>query len=341
VRVAVYYNNHDVRIEERPRPVAGPGEMVIRIETSGICGSDVMEWYRVPKAPTVLGHEFAGRVEEIGTGVTRFHVGERVMATHHVPCNACRYCLTGRESVCDTLRRTTIDPGGFSEYARLPALNVDRGTFSLPEEVGNEEATFVEPLACAVRGQRIARMGAGWSLAVLGSGVAGILHIQLARARGARRIFATDVHPFRLEAARRMGADRVLDAREDVPEGIRKENGGRLADLVVVCTGAIPAITQAFRCVDRGGTILLYAPPAPGVTLPVPLHDLWKDGITLVHSYAAPPADLLTALDLIAARRVEVARLVTHRFGLTEVGEAFRIVAAGADSLKVLLNPHP
>ena len=341
MRVAVYYNNHDVRVEERPRPIAGPGEMVIRIEASGICGSDVMEWYRVPKAPMVLGHEFAGRIEEIGTGVTRFHVGERVMATHHVPCNACRYCLTGRESVCDTLRSTTIDPGGFSEYARLPALNVDRGTFSLPEEVGYEEATFVEPLACAVRGQRMARMGAGWSLAVLGSGVAGILHIQLARARGARRIFATDVHPFRLEAARRMGADRVLDAREDVPEGIRKENGGRLADLVVVCTGAIPAMTQAFRCVDRGGAILLYAPPAPGVTIPVPLHELWKDGITLVHSYAAPPADLLTALDLIAARRVDVTRLVTHRFGLTDVGEAFRIVAEGADSLKVLLNPHP
>jgi L-iditol 2-dehydrogenase len=340
VRVAVYHNNHDVRVEERPGPIAGPGEMVIRIEASGICGSDVMEWYRVPKAPSVLGHEFAGRIEEVGSGVTRFRVGERVMATHHVPCNACRYCLTGRETVCDTLRGTTIDPGGFSEHARLPALNVDRGTFALPEAVSFEEATFIEPLACAVRGQRIARMGAGWSLAILGSGVAGILNILLARALGARKIFATDVHPFRLEAARRMGADLVLDAREDVPQGIREGNGGHLADLVVVCTGAIPAMTQAFRCVDRGGTILLYAPLTPGAAIPVPLHELWKEGITLVHSYAAAPADILTALDLIAAKRVDVSRLVTHRLGLTEVGEAFRIVAQGADSLKVLLNPH-
>jgi len=340
VRVAVYYNNHDVRVEERPRPVAGPGEMVIRIEASGICGSDVMEWYRVPKAPTVLGHEFAGRIEEIGAGVSRFHVGERVMATHHVPCNTCHYCLTGRETVCDTLRSTAIDPGGFSEYARLPALNVDRGTFPLPEEMSYEEATFIEPLACAVRGQRLARMVAGWSLAVLGSGVAGILQIQLARALGARRVFATDVHPFRLEAASRMGADRILDAREDVPEGIRKGNGGRLADVVVVCTGATAAVTQAFRCVDRGGIILLYAPPAPGVATSIHLHELWKDGITLVHSYAAPPSDLRTALDLLAAKRVDVSPLVTHRFGLTEAGEAFRIVAEGADSLKVLLNPH-
>jgi len=114
MRVAVYYNNRDIRLEERPRPEIGPGELLVRIEASGICGSDIMEWYRLPKAPIVLGHEVSGVVEEVGDGVEGFAVGDRVVTTHHVPCNTCRYCLTDRHSVCDTLKATHFDPGGFS-----------------------------------------------------------------------------------------------------------------------------------------------------------------------------------------------------------------------------------
>ena len=146
MRAAVYYSNSDVRIEERERPTPGPGELLLRIHASGVCGSDVMEWYRKPRAPLVLGHEIAGTVEEAGPGVTRFAPGDRVVATHHVPCNTCDYCLTDRHSVCDTLRTTTFDPGGFCEFVRLPAINVDRGTFVIPDGVSFEDATFVEPL---------------------------------------------------------------------------------------------------------------------------------------------------------------------------------------------------
>ena len=340
MRVAVYYNNNDVRLEERPRPIIGPGELLIQVEASGICGSDVMEWYRVPSAPLVLGHEVTGRVVEAGAGVTRLQPGDRVLATHHVPCNTCRYCLTGRHSVCETLRTTHFDPGGFAELVRLPALNVERGTFRLPDGVTSEEGSFIEPLACVVRAQRIAGLRPGQSVAVLGSGISGLLHIQLARAAGAARIFATDLGEFRLEAARRFGADTAIRADDDVPARIREANEGRLAEQVLVCTAAPPAIAQAFRCVDRGGTILLFAPAAPGSTFPLPLYELWRDGITLVHSYAGPPADLLTALDLVASRRVDTASMVTHRFGLADTGEGFRLVARAADSLKVIVDPR-
>jgi len=340
VRVAVYYRNSDVRLEERPRPAIGPGELLLCVEASGICGSDVMEWYRVPKAPSVLGHEVAGSVVEVGAGVIRINPGDRVVATHHVPCNTCRYCLTDRHSVCETLRTTHFDPGGFAELVRLPALNVNRGTFPLPQSVSCEEGAFAEPLACVVRAQRTAGLRPGQSVAVLGSGISGILHIQLARAMGVGKIFATDLSDFRLEAARRFGADFVIRADRDVPAFIREANEQRLADLVLVCTAASQAIKQAFLSVDRGGTVLFFATVAPDVTFPVPMHDLWRDGITLVHSYAGPPADIRVALDLITFKRVDVASMVTHRLGLAQTQEGFRLTALASESLKVVVDPR-
>lgn len=340
MRAAVYYNNRDVRLEERPTPSAGPGEIVFRVEASGICGSDVMEWYRIRKAPLVLGHEVAGEVVETGPGVSGFRPGDRIVATHHVPCMVCRSCLAGHHPYCDTLRSTTFDPGGFAEFVRLPAVNVERGTMKLPDSVSYEEATFVEPLACCLRGLRIARFAAGQAVAVLGSGISGVLFVQLARALGAGPIVATDVSERRLALARRFGADAAILATSDVPAGIRSAVGGRAADRVLVCTAARAAFGQAFRGVERGGTILFFAPAAPDETYPVPVHDLWRDGITIVHSYAGPPADMVAALDLIAARRVDVAGMITHRLGLADTGEGFRLVEAAGDSLKVIVEPQ-
>ncbi len=348
MRVAVYRHNRDIRLEQRPRPVPGRGELLLRVEASGICGSDLMEWYRVPKAPLVLGHEVAGVVEQIGAGVTAFAPGDRVVTTHHVPCGTCRYCTTDRESVCDTLRTTHFDPGGFAELVRIPAINVERGTFRLPDHVGFAAGSFVEPLACVVRAQRIARMAppTGDSVAILGSGISGILHLQLARANGARRIVATDVSDYRVECARRFGADLALraDREPDLPERIREANDGRLAELVVVCTAALPAIDEAFRCVDRGGTVILYAPPDPGVLHALPLSEIWFRGTNIVHSYAGPPADMRAALDLLAAGRVDVTAMVTHRLGLAETGRGFGLMLGDQDdsegSLKIVIEPQ-
>jgi L-iditol 2-dehydrogenase len=340
MRVAVYYNNRDIRLEERPQPEIGPGELLVRIEASGICGSDIMEWYRVPKAPIVLGHEVAGVVEGVGDGVENFALGDRVVTTHHVPCNSCRYCLTDRHSVCDTLKATHFDPGGFSELVRLPAINVDRGTFKLPDHVSFEEASFVEPLACAVRAFRIAGLEPGQSMAVLGSGISGVLFIQLARALGAGPIIATDIDEGRLAGVRRFGADAALPADSDVAAGIREANQGRLAERVFVCTGALPAIRQALDCVDRVWTLMWYAPADPGVTMEFPLLDVWANGTNLVHSYAGPPDDMRRALELIAAGRVDVAGMVTHRLGLGETQQGFDMVIEGGDSLKVVVEPQ-
>jgi L-iditol 2-dehydrogenase len=339
MKVAVYYNNRDVRLQQVRVPEIGPGELLVRIRASGICGSDLMEWYRVQKAPVVLGHEIAGEVVEAGEGVTTFRAGDRVFASHHVPCGECRYCLAGHQSVCDLLRSTHFDPGGFAEFVRVPKINVERGTLRLPEEITFDEGSFIEPLACVVRAQRFANLRPGASVLVIGSGISGLLHIQLARARGADRVVATDISEFRLEAAVRFGADATIHGSEDVPARLRERNDGRLADLVVVCTGAMPAVQQAVQSVDRGGTLLFFAPTAAGVNVPIPLFEFWRDEISVVTSYAGSGEDLLDSMELIRARRVRVAEMVTHRLPLSDAGRGFHLTASGQDSIKVIIDP--
>jgi len=341
VRVAMWYNNRDARVEEMSTPQIGPGELLVRVEASGICGSDVMEWYRLDRAPLVLGHEIGGQSVAAGDGVESYKEGERVSAAHHVPCNTCYYCLSGHHTVCDTLRQTNFDPGGFAEYIRLPAINVDRGVFLLPNEVSFEEATFIEPLACVLRGQRRAQMQPGQSVLVIGSGISGLLHVQLAGALGAGLIVATDVSNYRLEAAQHFGADIAIHAEEYSPDRLRQVNQGRLADLVIVCTGATSAINQALESVERGGTILFFAPTNPGVTIPISINDLfWRNDITFTTSYAGSPTDYAAALELIRTRRVRVREMITHRLGLAETGLGFQLVVEAQNSIKVIIEPQ-
>lgn len=339
MKVAVYYNNRDIRLAEMAVPKIGPGELLVRIRASGICGSDLMEWYRIKKAPLVLGHEIAGEVVEVGAGVTRIHIGERVFVSHHVPCGQCRYCRAGHQSVCDMLRTTHFDPGGFAEYIRVPKINVQLGTLPLPDEITFEEGSFIEPLACVVRAQRFARLAAGQTVLVIGSGISGLLHVQLARARGAARVIATDISDFRLKAAVRFGADAAIHGTEDVPARFSDLNDGRLADLVIVCTAALPAIQQAVRSIDRGGTLLFFAPTAAGADVPIPLFDFWRDEISVVTSYAGSGEDLVESITLIRSRQVRVAEMITHRLPLSEAGRGFELTASGQDSIKVVIDP--
>ncbi|MGQ9672331.1 MAG: alcohol dehydrogenase catalytic domain-containing protein [Candidatus Aminicenantales bacterium] len=339
MRVAVYYNNQDIRLEERPVPSVGEEELLVYVMASSICGSDVLEWYRIKQAPRVLGHEIAGVIVEVGRKVERFKVGDRVTVTHHVPCLTCHYCLSGHTTACDTLHRTNFDPGGFAEYVRVPGINVDRGTFLLPDELSFEEGTFVEPLACVRRGQKVAAIRPGQTLVVLGSGVSGILHIKLAVATGAGRIIATDISPYRLEMAKRFGADFAFPADQLTPDVLRTVNEGHLAERVIVCAGALGAAEQALRLVDRGGTILFFAVPHPDDRLIVPINEFWRNDITLLTSYAADGSDLTETIELLRNKRVEVADMITHRLPLRETGLGFHLMEKAAESLKIIIEP--
>ena len=341
MRVGMYYSNSRVDVEEMPIPKVGSRDILVKVMASGICGSDVLEWYRIKKAPLVLGHELTGEVIEVGEEITKFRRGDRVFTTHHVPCDECHWCLNGHQTACAVFQtKTNFNPGGFSEYLRVSGRSIDTGTFPLPDEISYEEGSFIEPLGTVVRGLRAVALKPGDTLSVLGCGIAGLLMIKLARALGAGRIIATDINDYRLEAAKRFGAEKTIRADGDIPGSIRELNGGRLADKVIVCAGVLSAAQQALESVDRGGTILFFAVPNPGETLNIDFNPFWRNDIRLKTCYGAAPLDNRQAMELIRAGNVTVKDLITHRFSLEEISKGFKAASEGRNCLKVIIKPH-
>jgi len=340
MRVGIYYSNKDIRIEEMPIPRIGSDELLVKVLHSGICGSDVMEWYRIQKAPRVLGHEIAGIIEQVGDNVKRFKKGDRVFVSHHVPCNTCHRCLKGAYTDCETLHTTNFDPGGFAEYVRIPSLQVDRGTFIIPDNMPLELGVFIEPLACVVRGQRLAGIRPGDSILVLGSGISGLLHIALAKSLGAGRIIASDVNEYRMNAAKKYGADYVFHADDDIPKKIKDVNDGRFVDIAIICTSAISAHEQAIKSIDWGGTVMLFGVAAPGEIWQFPVFNFWRNGSKMISSYGGAPIDIEQAIELIRFKRIDVQSMITHRLPLDDIQKGFDLVVKSNESIKVVIEPH-
>jgi len=325
MRVAVYYRNSDVRLEERPVPRIGEGEILVKVKASGICGTDVMEWYRIKKAPRILGHEISGDIVESNS--PKYKVGQRVFVSHHVPCYRCKHCKNGNHTACETLHTGNYDPGGYSEFIRVPKINVQYGVYVLPKNVSYEEGTMIEPLACAVRGQRVIGIKKGELVLILGSGVSGLMNVQIAKLKSAK-VIATDMDEHRLAKAKGYGADEVYKP---------KELPSLKADKVILCTAALPAIKQAFQSLDRKGTLLLFAIPDTDIQLPTV--DVWRNEMTVTSSYGAAPADLEEAIKLIKSGKTNMKDLITHKLPLEKAQEGFRLVAEAKQSLKVVLLP--
>jgi L-iditol 2-dehydrogenase len=325
MKIAVYYNNNDIRIEERPQPEIKNGEILVKVKASGICGTDLMEWYRIKKAPRVLGHEMTGEI--VASRSDRFKAGQRVFVSHHVPCNECKYCLSGNHTACETLHKGNYDPGGFSEFVRVPQINVESGTYILPGNVSYEEGTMIEPLACVVRAQRIIDVRGGQTVLVMGCGISGLLNIGIAKLKKAR-VIATDINDYRLGRALEFGADEVFNAREELD---------RKADRIVMCTGAMSAFESAFRYTDKKGIIMLFAIPNKNISIPV--EDFWRNELSVVSSYGAAPLDLEEALLLIKNKLINVRDMITDRVRLEDISKGFKIAGEAGESLKVVVVP--
>jgi len=336
MKVAVYYSNDDIRIEERPVPRIKRGEILVRMMASGICGTDVMQWYRKKKPPRVLGHEMAGEVVEAGSGVEKFRKGDRVFVSHHVPCYGCRYCIAGNYTACESLHTGNYDPGGFSEYIRVPEENVKFGTFLLPNGMTYEDAAMIEPLACVVSGQKDLGLRKGQTVVIIGSGISGLLHLQMAKLK-TTSVVATDISTYRLNKASEFGADHVFNAAEYSEDRLKGINNGMPAERVILCAGAKQAIDHAISSIDRKGKILFFAVSEEDIT--IPSLRFWRDEIALTFSYGASPDDLREAMTLIEYRMVDVRKMITHRVPLSEIHSGFRLVAEGRESLKVVVVP--
>ncbi|MGB8953352.1 MAG: alcohol dehydrogenase catalytic domain-containing protein [Candidatus Aminicenantales bacterium] len=336
MKVSVWYNNRDIRLEERPMPRPGPEEILVKVIACGICGSDVVEWYRMPRAPLVQGHEIGGEVVEVGASVKDYKPGDRVFVAPKVPCLRCSYCHNGHYPACSNVKDRM--PGGFAEYILIPEPLVKNGTYLLPKNISYDQSTFIEPLACVIRAQNLANVKRGQTVMVFGSGLSGLLHIQLAKHKKCR-IGVSDLNLQRLEFARRIGVDFSYHAQENIPER-SVEDSGRKADAVFLCTSALSAIEQAWKCVDRGGVIVFFAVPGPDKEVLIPLNDLWTKEVRILTSYYCGPPDIVEAIKLIEGRAVTVDDLVTHRLPLKDTAKGFRLVIEDQESLKVIIRPQ-
>jgi L-iditol 2-dehydrogenase len=336
MRVSMWYNNNDIRIEETPTPSPGKGEMLVKVMSCGICGSDIVEWYRLPRAPLVQGHEVGVEVVETGEGVSKYRKGDRLFIAPKVPCLQCRYCMKGHYPQCTAVKDRL--PGGFAEYILVPRELAANGAYLLPDNVSYDHATFIEPLACVVRAQGLASIEEGQTILVLGSGMSGLLHIKLARHKKCR-VIATDIDKRRLELAKSFGANHVADAASDVLEHLLNVNG-RKADAVIVTTSAVSAFKQAWETVDMGGVVVVFAVPGPDTAVVVPLNDFWRKEIRILTSYYCGPADIEEALHLISEGDITVDDLITHRLPLKETDRGFRMLLDGGGSLKIVIKPQ-
>ena len=334
MRAAVYHGRGRIALEERPDPVAGPGELVVRVRACGLCGSDLMAWYQDPRAPVVLGHEPAGEVVQAGPGAP-FDVGERVFVHHHVPCMTCALCRAGRHTLCETFRRTRIDPGGLAELIRVPRENARADVLRLPEDVPDWAATLIEPLACVIRGQDRAGVGNGSRVAVVGAGAMGLLQIRAALAAGAAGVVAAEPREDRRALASVAGAVAVP---EPDAEAVRDALGGVLADQVFVCTGDRRAIAGALHLAGPAGVVQLFAPTPPGELVGLDLGAIFFGEVSIQSTYSAGPFDTRDALALLASGAVDAAALISHRLPLGEVQEAFRLARSG-EATKVVVEP--
>jgi len=336
MKVSYWYNNRDIRIEEVPTPRPGPGEILVKVISCGICGSDIVEWYRLPRAPLVQGHEIGALVVAAGDSVTKFKPGDRVFVAPKVPCMECSYCKDGHYPQCSEVKVRL--PGGFAEYILVPETLVDKGAYLLPEALTYDQSTFIEPLACVVRAQRLAGVRENRTVFVAGCGMSGLLHVKLAKSRKCR-VIATDINRNRLAFAKRVGADITIDAAEDVSRRLADENIGK-PGVIILCTSALSAVQHAWQCVDKGGAIVFFAVPGPDKDVTVPINDFWTKEIRILTSYYCGPPDIDEAIKLIESGEIQVEDMITHRLGLEDIAKGFELVLDGTRSIKVIIRPN-
>ena len=341
MKALVYYGADDLRVEEVPVPEPGPGEILVRVRASGVCSGEAMDWYMARKAPLVPGHEPAGDIVAVGSGVEGFQVGDRVFAHHHVPCMTCEACRRGRYVQCPLWREKTIQPGAMAEYMKVSARAVQLDTLRLPPELSYEDGTLIEPLACSVKAARTAGIQPGDRVLVVGLGIMGILNARVARAYGAAVVAGTDLNPWRLRKAQDLGVDPVFQAAPGAPlrEWAREVTDGLGFDVVIVGPGIARVIETYAALVAGGGTLLVFTPTAPTDPVTLDFYDLYVREVRVVPSYSAGPYDTREALDLLRRGVIRAEEVVTHRFPLSRAPEAYRLLKQAGESLKILVEP--
>lgn len=338
MKASRFLGNKTFAVADLPTPHAGPGELVLRNQVCGVCGTDVHIYHGEPGSadvnpPVVLGHEYSGEVVEVGEGVTGFAVGDHVTVDPNIYCGHCAYCQNGKKQLCPSMEAIGVTrDGGFAQYSRIPASQA----FKLEPTVPWEAAAMAEPLACCLHGIDLAGIQVGDKVCVVGGGAIGLLMVQLAKLSGASQIVLSEPNEKRRQVGLQLGANAALDpTRPDSQEAFAQVLGGG-ANVVIECVGNVPAVKSAFQFAGKGATVLLFSVPKVDATFDLPLFDVYKKELTIKGSFVNPDTHA-RAVALINSGKVDFDPIITHRFPLDQLPEAIAMQMSDA-SIKVVVE---
>ena len=338
MKASRFLGNKTFAVTDLPTPHAGPGELVLRNQVCGVCGTDVHIYHGEPGSadvnpPVVLGHEYSGEVVEVGEGVTGFAVGDHVTVDPNIYCGHCAYCQNGKKQLCPSMEAIGVTrDGGFAQYSRIPASQA----FKLEPTVPWETAAMAEPLACCLHGIDLAGIQVGDKVCVVGGGAIGLLMVQLAKLSGASQIVLSEPNEKRRQVGLQLGANAAIDpTRPDAQEAFAQVLGGG-ANVVIECVGNVPAVKSAFQFAGKGATVLLFSVPKVDATFDLPLFDVYKKELTIKGSFVNPDTHA-RAVALINSGKVDFGPIITHRFTLDQLPEAIAMQMSDA-SIKVVVE---
>jgi L-iditol 2-dehydrogenase len=343
---AVYRGINDVRLETVPVPAIGPGELLLKVHTCGVCGTDLKKIATGShSAPRIFGHETSGVVAAVGAGVHIFQPGDRVVVFHHIPCRECYYCRHKTFAQCLTYKKVgctagfEASGGGFAEYVRVMDWIVDQGTVKIPDGVSFEQACFVEPVNTCLKGIEALRLEPGETVLAIGQGPIGIILSVLARQAGAT-VITSDLYPERLKISKSLGFERTIDAsQQDAVRSVREQTEGRGADAVILAVGSNALIRPAMEAARPGGRILLFAQTQRGEVVVDPAA-ICVDEKALLGSYSASVDLQKESVRFVMNREMDLERLISHRFPLQEGARALQLAAnPQPSSMKVVIQP--
>jgi len=342
MKAAMIKNNSNIEIKNIEKPPVGPGDMLVKMRACGICGSDVEKVFGKYGQPSMrLGHEPAGIITQVGSEISNFSVGDRVFTHHHVACYSddCHECSHGNETMCKRYYESNLEPCGLADEYVVPEWNVNHGgVLNIPDSVSFEEAAMIEPLACCIRAWNKFKHHKNDSVAILGVGPTGIMHVLLAKLYGFGKVFCLDLNDFRLNFAKKFETVTINSGNTNALEQIKSETANQGVDVVIVSTSSLNALKDAVHFVRKGGTIVMFGVPSKGSNVDLDMSEIYSKGITIVNSYAASDVDTTHALDLISNKQINVSQLITHKYNLQECQQAFVHAKSGDNAMKIIIS---
>jgi L-iditol 2-dehydrogenase len=341
MKAAFVKDSSSVVVEDVEKPILGTGDVLVKMHACGICGSDLEKVFGKYSQPsTRLGHEPSGTIEKVGENVTDFKKGDRVFVHHHVPCYSCHFCLHGNETMCKKYSETNLSPCGLAEEFIVPQWNVNHGgILKIPDSMSFEEAAMIEPLACCIRAWNKFSFQKGDSTAIFGVGATGMMHVMLSIIHEFNKIFCIDINEFRLEFAKKFNiTDAIKSSVPDIKQKILDQTDNRGVDVAIVATGSLQALSSAIDLVRKGGTVVMFGVPSKDAMINLNMSIIYSKEITMISSYAASDSDTKAALELIQSSKIDVKKLITHRYNIKDSPKAFEHAHHGVDSMKIIIT---